>query len=94
MLVVGRIDVFHSIEGAGFPAFLFAVATLLLGVPDGIIETLVVLWLFVYLFLAMRRVYGQSKRKTFLKYSLLGFSYFVVAVFVGLSTALVTALYV
>jgi cell division protein FtsW (lipid II flippase) len=83
---------FH--RGAGFPAFLFAVATLLLGVPDGIIETLVVLWLFVYLFLAMRRVYGQSKRKTFLKYSLLGFSYFVVAVFVGIGTALVTALFV
>jgi 4-hydroxybenzoate polyprenyltransferase len=52
----------------------------------------VVLWLFVYLFLAMRRVYGQSKRRTFLKYSLLGLVYFFVLIFTGLATAGITAL--
>lgn len=88
----GRLYVEHFIFALHYHAFLFAVATLLLGIPDGIFETLVVLWLFVYLFLAMRRMYGQSKRKTFLKYSLLGFAYFFVLLFTGLATAGITAL--
>jgi hypothetical protein len=88
----GRLYVEHFIFALHYHAFLFAVATLLLGIPDGIIKTLVVLWLFVYLFLAMRRVYGQSKRRTFLNYSLLGLVYFFVLIFTGLATADITAL--
>jgi hypothetical protein len=88
----GRLYVEHFIFALHYHAFPFAMATLLLGIPDGIIETLVVLWLFVYLFLAMRRVYGQSKRRTFLKYSLLGLVYFFVLIFTGLATAGITAL--
>jgi hypothetical protein len=88
----GRLYVEHFIFALHYHAFLFAMATLLLGIPDGIIETLVVLWLLVYLFLAMRRVYGQSKRRTFLKYSLLGLVYFFVLIFTGLATAGITAL--
>jgi hypothetical protein len=90
----GRLYVEHFIFALHYHAFFFAMATLELGIPEGLIESLAVIWMFIYLFLAMRRVYGQSKRKTFLKFSLLGLSYLVVAVFVGLSTALVTALFV
>jgi hypothetical protein len=39
------------------------------------------LWVGIYIFLAMRRVYGQERGITFVKYWLLGLSYIVILAF-------------
>jgi hypothetical protein len=49
------------------------------------------LYFFVYLYVAMREVYGQSNRLTSLKYVALGASYFLAAVLTFLGAAFVTA---
>jgi hypothetical protein len=64
-------------------AFIFLVFTLMFLTRewiDGLPMTLLLLWVFVYLFVAMRRVYGQSRLKTFLKYWTLGWTYFWILV--------------
>lgn len=76
-----RFYVEHFIFALHVHAFAFALfaAMLLLGkLPrTGVLRLGLGLWLFVYLFLAMRRVYGQGVWRTLAKYLLLGGSYFV-----------------
>jgi hypothetical protein len=46
----------------------------------------------IYLFIAMRRVYGQGRFVTFLKYSALGLAYLIGMVFTALGLLFYTAL--
>ena len=89
-----RFYVEHFVFALHFHAFVFAIATLMMGVETSPVDTLLVLWILVYLFLAMRRVYGQSRLKTSLKYGALFISYVFVLALAGAATALVTALFV
>ena len=55
------------------------------------VRAVVYLWLAFYLFHAMRVVYGQSRKRTALKFALLGFSYLIV-VAVGMAAASLIAI--
>jgi hypothetical protein len=58
----------------------------------GLIPTIVVLGIMIYLFIAMRRVYKQGFFKTFFKYNFLNFAYIMIfSLFLGI-TFLVSAL--
>jgi hypothetical protein len=60
-------------------AFIFVVFALMLLARNwigGWPIALLLLWVFMYIYLAMRRVYGQSHLKTFMKYWTLGWMYF------------------
>ncbi len=57
--------------------FILAVVMLLLRGRVGMwLDTLLLGWILVYIYLAMKRVYGQGWFKTFVKYWTLGWSYF------------------
>lgn len=63
--------------------FLLATAMLLLRRwAAGWIEAALFLWILVYIFIALKRVYGQGWLKTFVKYWILGWAYFWILVFV------------
>lgn len=72
----------HLVFSVHFYNFCFVVGTvgILLSEIPGIewLPSLLFLWVFVYLFIAMRRVYGQKAWKTGLKYLLLCLSFMVV----------------
>lgn len=55
---------------------------------------LAVTWIFLYLFIAMKRIYGQSWMKTFGKYILLGFLFSIVVLITILANMAVSALMV
>lgn len=61
-------------------SFVFILATIMLVLPDhwlgGWPEVLLGLWIVVYIYMAMKRVYGQGWLKTFAKYWILGWMYF------------------
>ncbi len=87
----GRLYVEHFVFALHVHAFVFALFTLAL-LTDGFLMQLLILWMLVYLFLAMRRMYGQSRLKTAVKYLVLGTSYFLlVSMALGI-TAVVTIL--
>jgi hypothetical protein len=56
-----------------------------------IFTTLAVLWIFFYLLLAMKKLYGQSWRKTIVKYILLGFLFLFTVMFTLLANLAFTA---
>jgi hypothetical protein len=58
----------------------FAVGIVASSAGAGFIAPFLFLWAAIYLYLAMRRVYGQSRRKTALKYWTLGWAYFWILV--------------
>lgn len=65
-------------------SFVFVLATALLllgGVLGGWFDALVILWILGYILAAMKRVYGQSWRKTFAKYWILGWMYIWILTF-------------
>lgn len=61
-------------------SFVFVLATVMLLLPDdwlaGLPEVALGLWILVYIYMAMKRVYGQGWLKTFAKYWILGWMYF------------------
>lgn len=82
----------HFIFALHVHAFAFVVFTLRLFLP-GFADLLIFLvWLPVYLFVAMRRVYGQGRWTTALKYAFLFVAYNVALGLLLGATALVTAL--
>jgi hypothetical protein len=86
-----RLYVEHFVFALHVHAFVFALFTVVL-LTGGLVSGLLVVWMMVYLFLAMRRVYGQSWLKTGVKYLALGWSYFfLVSMALGV-TAVVTIL--
>lgn len=68
----------HFIYSLHVHAFAFLVFTAMLLLPSKAPTWLLLLWLAIYIFLAMRRVYGQGVLKTAMKYWVL---------FIGYSTA-------
>ena len=82
-----RLYVEHLIFALHFHAFLFAVFALMTAWDHPLWGIPLAIWMYVYLFAAMRAVYGQSRRKTALKYvALLGT--YLIAVAIGLAAAL------
>jgi Protein of unknown function (DUF3667) len=71
-------------------AFLSFVVMLVARVPA--VASVLTLWIFLYVFLAMKRVYGQGWMMTLLKYGVLGISYFVLMSFASVATVMITLL--
>jgi hypothetical protein len=67
----------HLIFTLHVHAFAFAVMTIALVLPDAL-DIVVPVWILVYLFIALRRVYEESHRRTALKFAALLFSYMFV----------------
>lgn len=69
----------HLVFGIHIHAVAFLMFTLFMLLPENavssLIETGVLLLFMIYYFLALRRYYGQGRRKTFIKYTLLIISY-------------------
>lgn len=83
-----RYYVEHLVFSLHVHAFVFALLTILqIPVLSSLIPFLV-LWMAIYLYLAMWRVYGQGLFKTLLKMSLLGFCYLFLLVLLLLVTGL------
>ena len=87
-----RFYVEHFVFALHTHAFAFLVGTAVLLMNVDALEALIFLWFLIYLFLALKRVYGQSVIRTFLKYVLLGISYSFLLVFGITATVLLTAL--
>jgi hypothetical protein len=64
----------------------------LVKVAQGLLATALVFYVPVYLFMALRRVYGQSRWRTLPKYAILGIAYFFSMVLTGLGLLAYTAL--
>jgi hypothetical protein len=86
-----RFYVEHFVFALHVHAFTFLTFLLMLLLPWKGVNALLSLWLVIYLFLAMKRVYGQGIVKTFLKFSFLGWSYSFILVAGVLFTVLLTA---
>jgi len=70
----GRFFAEHLIFTLHVHAFAFVVLTLSLFLPDWL-DIVVPTWILVYLFMALRRVYGESRKRTAIKFAALLFSY-------------------
>lgn len=79
----------HFVFALHVHAFVFAMATLMLVLPWGWLRLLLMGWIAVYMWLAMKRVYEQGWIRTTLKAWALGAMYFFVFLFglVGLTIA-------
>ena len=64
----GRFYAEHLIFAFHFHAFVFVAMALMTLAPE-VVSQIFSLWIFVYLFLAMRRVYGESRLRTAVKFS-------------------------
>lgn len=88
-----RFYVEHFVFALHVHAFTFVVFGLLILLPEeGVVGGLLFLWLMIYVFLAMKRVYEQSFLRTFVKYVMLGWAYMFVLTFGVMATLVVTAL--
>jgi hypothetical protein len=84
----------HFVFALHVHAFVFVLfsAALALRLPDWLDTLMLWVWVPVYVFLAMLRVYGQGIPKTLLKYGILFVAYCTVLIFLLVATALATAL--
>jgi hypothetical protein len=73
----GRYFAEHLIFTLHVHAFAFVVLTIALILPDAL-DIVVPLWILVYLFIALRRVYEESRRRTAVKFAALLFSYMII----------------
>jgi hypothetical protein len=87
-----RFFVEHLVFSFHYHAFAFWVLTIMLLIMDwtdswnseavsGLLPSLVILGILVYLFIAMRKVYKQGFFKTFIKYNILNFAYLMIFTF-------------
>lgn len=95
----GRFYVEHFVFALHFHAFAFLLLTLLIGVEqvpgaasEPLIPTAAIGWIYLYLFLAMKKVYGQGIVRTGIKYAALLFAYFLILV-LGLVASLLAFVY-
>lgn len=100
----GRYYVEHLLFFVHFHSFFFVILTLTVlfarlpevlpgqGIASGLLTTVVTIYIPVYLFVAMRRVYGQSSALTAVKYAVLGVAYLVSLLFSFAAMAFFTAL--
>lgn len=84
----------HFVFALHLHAFVFALFTLMLLLQKTGFANLLFLWIPVYVFLAMRRVYRQPLLKTGVKYVVLGWSYSALLTLAMAATAVVTLLLV
>ncbi len=87
-----RLYVEHFVFALHIHSFAYVVFTAMLLTSGGPYSALLLLWLLVYVFWAMKRVYGQGYRKTATKYLALGGAYFMALLVGMLLTILVTTL--
>jgi hypothetical protein len=87
-----RFYVEHFVFSLHVHAFAFLMFTPLLFLRGGPVPTLIMLWMPLYVFLAMKRVYGQGVLRTGVKFALLSTGYLLTVGFAMLSTV-VLAIY-
>jgi hypothetical protein len=87
-----RFYVEHFVFALHTHAFAFLVGTAVLLMDSDPLEGVIFVWFMIYLFMALKRVYGQGVIRTFLKYTVLGLSYSFLLIFGVTATALLTAL--
>lgn len=85
-----RLYVEHFVFALHVHAFAFLLFTAMLLAPDGRLNLVLGLWFLTYLFLAMRRVYGEGVRRTAVKYLSLVWGYFFVLLLGMVGTLVVT----
>ncbi|HEX2190022.1 MAG TPA: DUF3667 domain-containing protein [Longimicrobiaceae bacterium] len=90
----GRLYVEHFVFALHLHAFAFAAFTVMLLARHPTVAGVLTLWVLLYTFLAMRRVYGQGWMRTGVKYLVLGWSYSIVLTLALAVTAVVTLLLV
>ncbi len=84
-----RLYVEHLIFSLHCHAFVFLIFTLDFWMPNAF-RAISTLWMMIYLFLAMKNVYGQGIIKTGIKYVILGTIYFTILTFVIVGALLLT----
>ncbi|HEU5208531.1 MAG TPA: DUF3667 domain-containing protein [Longimicrobiales bacterium] len=88
----GRYYAEHFVFALHIHAFAFVTFTLVLLVPWDWIDRALLLWMIVYMWIAMRKVYGQGVVRTTVKWWVLGWSYLWVFVFGMVALAVVMLL--
>lgn len=95
----GRFYVEHFVFALHFHAFAFLLLTLLIGVEqipgaasEPLIPTVAIGWIYLYLFVAMKKVYGQGIVRTGVKYAALLSAYFFILL-LGLVASLLAFVY-
>ena len=88
----GRYYAEHFVFALHVHAFAFVIFIVMFALPWDGVDALLLLWAVVYLWLAMKRVYGQGVLKTTLKWWVLGWSYLWVFSFGMVALAFVTLL--
>lgn len=73
----GRYYAEHFVFALHVHAFAFFMFILMFAIRDARINGVIFLWMTLYVWLAMKRVYGQGFFRTTFKYWVLGFCYFV-----------------
>ncbi|MEI6816091.1 MAG: DUF3667 domain-containing protein [Bacteroidota bacterium] len=93
---------FYFLDHAVFSLHYFSFAFILLSIAqfvlDGILKTsylggFAIVWILVYLFIAMKRIYGQGAFKTLIKYILLGLSFTSMIVIALIVNFIVSAIF-
>jgi hypothetical protein len=87
-----RFYVEHFVFALHTHAFAFLTGTVVLLSNSDTVQGLAMIWLMIYLFFALKRVYGQGIIRTFTKYVVLGFAYSVLLIFGVGATVLMMAL--
>jgi hypothetical protein len=87
-----RFYVEHFVFALHTHAFAFLTGTVVLLLDNDAVEAVVLVWLLIYLFLALKRVYGQGIIRTFIHYVGLGIAYSFLMIVGVLATVLMTAL--
>jgi hypothetical protein len=87
-----RFYVEHFVFALHVHAFAFLTGTVVMLASNGQVTALLGTWLAVYVFLALKHVYGEGIVRTFLKFMALAISYSFLLVFGVTATVLATAL--
>ena len=87
-----RFYVEHFVFALHVHAFAFLTGTVVLLSRSEVVDAAIMLWFVVYLFIALKRVYGQGIFRTFFKYVALSVSYTFLLIFGVTATVLMTAL--
>ncbi|HEX8392833.1 MAG TPA: DUF3667 domain-containing protein [Longimicrobium sp.] len=87
-----RFYVEHFVFALHVHAFAFLIFTVMLVGPTGWHNPMLQLWFAIYLYWAMKRVYGQGWLRTLIKFSVLGWTYMFLMLIGMMATGLATAL--
>jgi hypothetical protein len=71
----------HFVFSLHVHAFVFLMFIIALLLRNWIVANVLILWSMIYIWLAMKRVYGQGWFRTSVKYWVLGFTYFILLTF-------------